>query len=427
MVGVRARGEDVRRFILEQVEKHPSDISKVTARHFGITRQAVNKHLQRLTKEVSLTETGKTRSRAYKLSPLQEWWGTYPIGADLAEDLVWRNDIRPALGPLPENALNIWHYGFTEMFNNAIDHSGGSEILVHIRKTAAAAEMLLNDNGVGIFRKIQTALGLLDERHAIFELHKGKLTTDPQRHTGEGIFFTSRMFDSFDILSGGVYFFHEFGKPEDWVVESRLFLPKLHTDLEPAAAFPSSPTLLPDTRSRAPSPPSPLPKGEGSIEALMRAGVDREGSVLLPSPPGRGIEGEGRFMERDRLSQGTTVWMKIHNHTARTAKRIFDQYSVGENYGFNKTVVPVRLAKVGNDQLISRSQAKRLLARIELFRIVLFDFSGVATIGQAFADEIFRVFAQQHPLMELHAIKANSQVKRVIARARPGKPAAPHP
>jgi hypothetical protein len=54
----------------------------------------------------------------------------------------------------------------------------------------------------------------------------------------------------------------------------------------------------------------------------------------------------------------------------------------------------VRLAKYGNDQLISRSQAKRLLARIELFKIVLFDFSGVETIGQAFADEIFRVFAQ---------------------------------
>lgn len=342
MVRVRARGEDIRRFILERVERHPSDISKVTAKHFGITRQAVNKHLQRLTKEISLTETGKTRSRSYKLSALQEWRGRYQISTDLAEDLVWTNDIRPALGQLPDNALNIWHYGFTEMFNNAIDHSGGSEILVHIRKTAAATEMLLNDNGVGIFRKIQTALGLLDERHAILELHKGKLTTDPQRHTGEGIFFASRMFDSFDILSGGVYFFHEFGKPEDWIVG------------------------------------------------------------------------------RDRLSQGTTVWMKIHNHTARTAKKIFDQYSVGEDYGFNKTVVPVRLAKYGNDQLISRSQAKRLLARIELFRIVLFDFSGVETIGPAFADEIFRVFAQQHPIMELRAIKANSQVKRMIERARSG-------
>ena len=56
---------------------------------------------------------------------------------------------------------------------------------------------------------------------------------------------------------------------------------------------------------------------------------------------------------------------------------------------FNKTVVPVRLAQYGNDQLISRSQAKRVLARIDLFSTVLLDFEGVPAIGRAFADEVF--------------------------------------
>ncbi len=341
---VRARGEDIRRYILENVEKYPKEISRVTAEKFAITRQAVNKHLQRLTEESALTETGKTRNRAYKLCPLLEWRHPYKIAPMLAEDVVWTNDVRPVLGQLPDNAMNIWHYGFTEMFNNAIDHSGSPDIFVRIRKTAAGTEMLMIDEGVGIFKKIQTTLGLLDERHAIFELHKGKLTTDPKNHTGEGIFFTSRMFDSFDILSGGIYFTHESGKPEDWI------------------------------------------------------------------------------LERDKSSTGTTVWMKIHNHTARTAKKIFDQFSTGDDYGFNKTVVPVKLAKYGNDQLISRSQAKRLLARVELFKNVLFDFTGIETIGQAFSDEIFRVFSQQHPEIELTPINANSQVKRMIERARSGSP-----
>jgi hypothetical protein len=67
---------------------------------------------------------------------------------------------------------------------------------------------------------------------------------------------------------------------------------------------------------------------------------------------------------------------------------------------------------------VSRSQAKRLLARVELFETVMFDFTGVATIGQAFADEIFRVFANQHPNIELTPTHANSDVKRMIARAR---------
>ena len=343
MTRVSARGEDIRRFILDHVEKHPADISKLAAGHFKITRQAVHKHLQKLTSEKALVESGKTRNRSYALRQLPEWEELYDITTGLAEDIVWRTRIVPALGNMPGNVLDIWHYGFTEMFNNALDHSGGTETDVRIRKTAISTEMFLSDNGVGIFKKIQTELHLLDERHAILELAKGKLTTDPKHHTGEGIFFSSRMFDYFYILSGGVYFSHQFEDAEDWI------------------------------------------------------------------------------LEREKFETGTTVWMKINNHTARTTTKIFDQYSSGDDYGFNKTVVPVRLAQYGNDKLISRSQAKRLLARVELFRMVMFDFTGVDSIGQAFADEIFRVFAQEHPEIELVPHKANSAVKRMIDRAKSGK------
>ena len=339
---LRARGEDVRRFILQHVEKHATDIAKTTATHFSISRQAVNKHLQKLTSEGCLKEAGQTRNRSYKLAPLVEWEHNYKIEPGIAEDLVWTKDIRPALGKLPENVVNIWHYGFTEMFNNAIDHSNGSIIHVKLWKTAVSATLMVFDNGVGIFKKIQTEMNLLDERHAILELSKGKLTTDPRNHSGEGIFFTSRMFDSFDILSGGVYFGHEFEDPKDWI------------------------------------------------------------------------------LERENASTGTSVWMKLNNHTSRTTKKIFDQYASGENYGFNKTVVPVALARHGSDKLISRSQAKRLLARVELFKTVVFDFNEVDSIGQAFADEIFRVFPIKHPQVEITFIKANSEVKRLIERARSG-------
>ncbi|MFL6649101.1 MAG: STAS-like domain-containing protein [Sulfurifustaceae bacterium] len=338
---VRARGEDIRRFILDHTERHPKDLSKVTAEHFGITRQAVSKHLQRLRAEGAITETGNTRNRIYKLCALVEWQQMYRIEPGLAEDQVWTNDIKRALGELPENVTAIWHYGFTEMFNNAIDHSAGTTIYVRLVKTAASTEIVLMDDGVGIFKKIQTALNLLDERHAILELAKGKLTTDPNHHSGEGIFFTSRVFDSFDILSGGVFFTHEYGKAEDWIMEGKA----------PAS--------------------------------------------------------------------GTTVWMKLHNHTSRTIKKVFDQYSSGpDEYRFDKTIVPVNLARYGNDQLISRSQAKRLLTRVELFNVVVFDFKDVPTVGQAFADEIFRVFARKHPEIELHAMHANAEVKRMIERVK---------
>ncbi len=341
MTGVRARGEDIRRFILNHVEEHPKDVSKLAADHFGITRQAVNKHLQKLTAEHALAETGNTRNRTYKLASLSEWRRIYEISPGVTEGGVWATDIRAVLGQLPENVLSIWQYGFTEMFNNAIDHSDGTAISVTISKTAANTEMLMHDNGVGIFKKIQTALGLLDERHAVLELAKGKFTTDPKNHTGEGIFFSSRMFDKFRILSGGVFFSHDFGDDEDWIL----------------------------------------------------AGAEQK---------------------------GTYVRMQLSNHTARAMTKIFDQFSSGDDYGFNKTIVPVELAQYGDDKLISRSQAKRLLARIELFKTVMLDFSGVEVIGQAFADEIFRVFSNAHPEIELIPIHANSAVKRMTERAKAG-------
>ena len=99
-----------------------------------------------------------------------EWKKTFPLTKELAEDIVWTNDISRAIGKMPENVTDIWFYGFSEMFNNAIDHSSASNITVHIKKTAATTEMAIYDDGVGIFKKIQNALSLLDERHAVFEL-----------------------------------------------------------------------------------------------------------------------------------------------------------------------------------------------------------------------------------------------------------------
>jgi anti-sigma regulatory factor (Ser/Thr protein kinase)/biotin operon repressor len=340
MTGVRARGEDIRRFILENVEKHPEDISRVAARNFGITRQAANKHLQRLTAEGALLESGKTRARTYRIAPVSKWTGHYTIEPGLEEHRVWQ-EVKPHLGVLPDNVMNIWHIGFTEIFNNAIEHSEGSEISVDVEKTAVDCRMLILDDGVGIFEKIQKALHLEDPRHAVLELAKGKLTTDPRHHSGEGIFFTSRMFDQFSVHSKGALYSHDYGQPEEWISESR----------------------------------------------------------------------EAR--------QGTRVALQLNNHTARTARAVYDEFSSVEG-GFMKTVVPVSLAQQGTDQLVSRSQAKRLLARMHRFHVVILDFRNVPTIGQGFADEIFRVFQQAHPEIQIRATDANEDVRRMIGHVLAG-------
>lgn len=51
------------------------------------------------------------------------------------------------------------------------------------------------------------------------------------------------------------------------------------------------------------------------------------------------------------------------------------------------------------------------------FRHVALDFAGVHWIGQAFADEIFRVFARAHPEVELMPVHADPEVQQMIRRA----------
>jgi len=338
---VRARGEQVRGYIIDNVGKHPTDITRLTIAKFGISRQAVNQHLHRLVDEGALLQQGATKGRSYALAPLAHWIRNYPLPGSPAEDQVWMRNVAPSLGQMPQNVAGIWQYAFTEMFNNALEHSEGTSIGVDFTKTAASTDLVVFDNGIGIFKKIQAALGLLDERHSVLELAKGKFTTDPARHSGEGIFFASRMFDDFTILSGEVFFSHKFEDVADWIVE------------------------------------------------------------------------------REKYASGTAVFMTLSNHTSRTTKKVFDRFaSESDDYGFTKTVVPVRLARYGDDNLVSRSQARRLLARVDRFKLVMLDFDGVDAIGQAFADEIFRVFPAQHPEVSVVEIKASSPVKRMISRAR---------
>ncbi len=336
---LRPKSVEIRRYIIDNVEQHPTDIARKTAEHFGITRQAVRRHLITLIEDGVLKAEGETRKRHYTLVVAENIWSLM-LAANREEDKVWRELIEPLLGDLRGNVLQICNYGFTEMYNNAVDHSSGNKVLVTLSVSARRIHMIILDDGIGIFEKIRSTFGLEDHRHAILELSKGKLTTDPTRHTGEGIFFTSRAFDEFVILSDHLAFTHH--SEDDYLIE-----------VEPG----------------------------------------------------------------DR--QGTFVLMDISPDSGRTLNDVFDRYTnvASGDYPFSKTHVPLTLAKYGNEQLVSRSQAKRVLARFERFEEVMLDFAGIEDIGQAFADEIFRVFRANNPDIKLRHINASDRVKRMIRRA----------
>ena len=112
--------------------------------------------------------------------------------------------------------------------------------------------------------------------------------------------------------------------------------------------------------------------------------------------------------------------MKIALDSNKNLKLVFDDFTgtEDENFAFNTTVVPVRLALYEGERLVSRSQAKRILNRVERFKHVVLDFQDVDFIGQAFTDEIFRVFTNRNPQINIRSINTTSDVSKRIASAK---------
>lgn len=328
---------DVRRMALRLIADDGRAVAVRLAAAAGISRQAAHGHLKALLEAGLVSAIGSTRSREYLLEPSREEHKIYGTKG-LREDLPWREIFVPVLAKLPSAAREIWHYGVTEMVNNAVDHSGSSEVQVGVRFNDVFAEGYVSDAGEGIFEKIRRAFDLVDAREAILELSKGKVTTDPKRHTGEGIFFTSRMFDFFFIRSGRLAISHREGRPD-------------------------------------------------------------------------------RIADQPHETRGTLVFMRLANESIRTTRSVFDAYALPDEFSFTKTVVAVRLALHEGEKLVSRSQAKRLSMRFDQFRHVVLDFEGVQDVGQAFSDELFRVFQAEHPGVLLEPVHMTTAVRQMVSRA----------
>ncbi len=336
----KERAQRIREFVLAHLDDDQfSDIAAAVSREFHAPRHVIYKQLTRLEDNQFIEGRGRTNAREYRLRSIEHTERQNVSG--LEEYRLWEQFAVPKLADLSQSVIDICAYGFTEMVNNVIDHSGADSVLVTIRRNHKMVELIVTDRGVGIFRKIQRALDLPSPQEAIFELSKGKFTTDPEKHTGEGIFYTSRMFDKFHLLSAGLFLSHE-RAGNDWL-----------------------------------------------------SGSD------------------------DDKREGTSVFMTIDPQSTHTDKEVFEHYSVPrDDFAFNKTNVILRLLDTGDQSFISRSQAKRVLARLPRFKEVILDFTDIKAIGPAFADEIFRVFRNAHPEVRLIPIKMADEVNRMVERAR---------
>lgn len=102
---------------------------------------------------------------------------------------------------LSDQAKSIFGFSFAEMMNNAIEHSGSKRIRVEVFIQGEILVCSIEDYGIGAFANIQKKNELPTEIEAAREVLKGKITTEEKGHSGQGIFFTSRMTDHFIIQS----------------------------------------------------------------------------------------------------------------------------------------------------------------------------------------------------------------------------------
>jgi anti-sigma regulatory factor (Ser/Thr protein kinase) len=338
------RKEEILKLVRDKKQIKTSEIASL----FKVSRQFIHSILSELVREQQIVKVGSTRSAFY-----------VPIGyaqtisrkvklrlqnKELKEHEILEsiNDRLSTLSNLKENVRGIFDYAFLEMLNNAIEHSRSQNIEIEIPEEKDDIKFIVNDFGVGVFRDVMEKKKLKSELEAIQDLLKGKTTSQPKLHSGEGIFFTSRAADLFILESFGY---------------------KLRVDNKIKDIF---------------------------IEELRPQKI------------------------------GTKVIFSISKNSSKHLNYIFKKYQSNRGeFAFDKTEVKVRLYTLGTIY-ISRSQARRVMVGLEKFKSIILDFDKVPTIGQAFADEVFRVFPSQHPDISIKAINMNEAVRFMINRV--GKP-----
>jgi hypothetical protein len=216
---VKNQAEEIRSYLLAKIPVHPKNIVAKAAKAFACSRTTVHRHLNRLLRDGKIIKSGTTRQATYFLKTEKNKKILVPLGPGIEEDKIWRENFLADFETLPKNIRDICEYGFLEMLNNAIDHSEGTGVVIKTKWAENTITIALRDDGIGVFRKIKNTLKLEDERESALHLSKGKFTTDPDNHTGEGVFFTSRAFDHFLITTGTMAYIRN-NQDHDWFLEA---------------------------------------------------------------------------------------------------------------------------------------------------------------------------------------------------------------
>lgn len=326
--------------ILTFLVERPSATGRQLREHLGVSRQALSAQLRPLVAAGKVVRSGTSRGASYSLPRAGHRITLRRVlkltGLDEAATYeMFATSLNLAV-ELADHVEAIVRYAFTEMLNNAIDHSGAEICNAEMEVDDVGVSFRVRDRGAGVFATIARKLRLEDEHAAMVELIKGRTTTMPEAHTGEGLFFTAR-------------------------VASRFLLRSHRIELE----------------------------------------WDRRRDDV--------------FVRSRRQLAGTDVHFWVSRGARQRLEAVFAEFAPPEfDYEFLRTEVHVKLLQRA---YVSRSEAKRLLTNLQRFRRIELDFRDVESVGQGFADEVFRVFASRHPEIRFGVRNASPAVVAMLRHA----------
>ena len=194
----------IKRYILEKVSQGAPALSRTVAATFEVNPSTIHSYINELEKDNIIK---KVKRGEYALVCRDFTYELCRSKGDLEDDTyAFDACLKVHIKEFETNVQNIWDYVLSEMVNNVMDHSMAENLHVTVSQDFLTTRVILYDDGVGIFRKIMEHFGFSTADEAICELFKGKLTTDPRNHSGEGIFFSSKLMDNFFIVSDGKIF-----------------------------------------------------------------------------------------------------------------------------------------------------------------------------------------------------------------------------
>lgn len=176
-------------WITSAVHAHGERLSAHLAERLAIDRRSAQQLIASLVQAQWLVRSGSPRRPRYRAGTLRQVVQRCAL-AEIDSEAFWDSAFAPYFQFTPNVARFVRH-AFAELLDNAVRHSGGSSVTVSLCQTATQVQLLVSDDGRGVFERSIEAADALPEL---------------ERRLGFGLASSAGAADAFELHANGCAF-----------------------------------------------------------------------------------------------------------------------------------------------------------------------------------------------------------------------------